>query len=48
MTIALVLTAMTILNWISAETAAKLYLVVVVASYITVFMDVWKSRHERP
>jgi uncharacterized membrane protein len=34
MTIALVLAAMTILDWITVYTAAKLYLVVILIAYI--------------
>jgi glucose-6-phosphate-specific signal transduction histidine kinase len=49
MTLALTLTAMTLLNWISVDTAAKVYLVMVVLSYLSIFAEVLtERRRERP
>ncbi len=45
MTSALVLAAMTILDWISVTTAAKLYLVNVLAAYLFI---VYEGLRERP
>jgi hypothetical protein len=45
MTIALVLAAMTILDWITVYTAAKIYLVVVLAAYL---FTVTIALNERP
>ena len=49
MTLALTLTAMVLLNWISVDTAAKVYLVTVVVSYLSIFIEVLaEKRRERP
>jgi len=47
MTLALTLTAMVLLNWISVDTAAKTYLVMVVLSYLFTFAEVvWSERRK--
>jgi uncharacterized membrane protein len=43
MTLPLTLAAFVILNWISAETAAKMYLVVIIASYLALFVEVLRG-----
>ena len=45
MGIALTLASMTILNWITIETAAKVYLAFVLVGYIQLVMELF---HERP
>lgn len=46
MTIALILAAMTILDWMTVYTAAKVYLVSVGIAYFLNIIVVWN--HERP
>lgn len=47
MNFALILAAMTILDWITVYTAAKVYLVIVGLSYLFLFAEILGGRHER-
>lgn len=49
MTFALSLAAMTILNWITIETAALAYLVMVAVGYVHLFIEIFRENtRERP
>lgn len=44
MTLAFSLTAMVLLNWISVETAAKVYLVIVTLTWLQLFVEALRER----